>query len=120
MTQKELNAKPASTDVYLHPDYVRLQQAARALLGWNQKDLALASGVSLSTLNRLERGGGEPSINTLRVISTVFQMAGVEVQRDPDGSLGVKISADGLARSHEYPIQADGSKLIKIWPNDND
>jgi len=120
MTQKTSNTKPTGSDVYLHPDYVRLQQAARSLLGWSQKDLATASGVSLSTLNRMERGGGSPSVNTLRMISTAFEMAGVEAQRYPDGSIGVKISADGLARSHDYPIQADGSKLIKLWPDDED
>jgi transcriptional regulator with XRE-family HTH domain len=118
MTQKESNEKRDGVDAYLHPDYVRLQQAARSLLGWSQKDLAKLTGVSLSTLNRLERGEGSPSINTLRIISTVFKMAGVDVRRYPDGSIGVKISAEGLANSHEYPIQPDGSKLIKIWLDD--
>ena len=120
MAQKESEGNQAGTDVYLHPDFVRLQQAARALLGWNQKDLAKASGVSLSTLNRMERGEGSPSLNTLRMISNALNMAGVEAQRYSDGSIGVKISADGLNRSHEYPTQPDGSKLIKIWPENMD
>lgn len=120
MTHNVSNTSPVGSDIYLHPNYSRLQQAARALLGWSQKDLATASGVSLSTLNRLERGEGSPSVNSLRVISNTLEMAGVEVHRYPDGSIGLKISAEGLARSFDYPTRADGSKLIKIWPDHDD
>lgn len=107
-------------DVFLHPDAIRLQQAARALLGWSQKDLADVTGVSLSTLNRMERGGGRPSFFTLQAISSALMAAGVEAFRQQDGSIGVKISAEGLANSKEYPTQPDGSKLIKIYPHADD
>ena len=104
-------------DIFLHPDAIRLQQAARALLGWSQKDLADVTGISLSTLNRMERGGGKPSFLTLQAISSAFIAAGVEAFRHQDGSIGVKISAEGLANSKEYPTQPDGSKLIKLYPD---
>lgn len=120
MAQNTPKATPVGADIFLHPDYVRIQQAARSLLGWSQKDLATASGVSLSTLNRMERGGGEPSVNTLRMISSTFMMAGVEVERSPNGSIAVKISAEGLVNSREYPTLPDGSRLIKVWPEAED
>ena len=38
---------------------IRQLKAARALVGWSQRDLADASGVSLPTIKRLEMGDGE-------------------------------------------------------------
>jgi len=43
----------------------------RALLGISQQDLSDYSGVGISTVKDLERGGGNPSIDTLRKILDV-------------------------------------------------
>ena len=43
----------------------------RALLGISQQDLSDYSGVSISTVKDLERGVGNPSIDTLRKILDV-------------------------------------------------
>lgn len=48
----------------------------RALLGISQQDLADYSGVGISTVKDLERGVGNPSIETLR---RVLDVVGLEM-----------------------------------------
>ena len=86
---------------FLHPSFMRQVKAARALLGWSQKELAEHSGVSLSTLNRLERGDGDSSISSLRLIHKAFEQAGIQLVNSPDGAIGVLLSEEGLARSEK-------------------
>jgi len=81
---------------FLDPIFIRQVKAARALLGWSQKDLAAHSGVSLSTLNRLERGEGDPSISSLRLVYKSFEHWGIRFINEPTGELGVVVSAEAL------------------------
>ncbi len=71
---------------------IRQVKAARALLGWSQKDLAEASGVSEPTIKRLEASGGELGGRqaTADAIRTVLEAAGVEFT-DGDAP-GVRLS----------------------------
>ena len=55
----------------------RVIKSARGLLHWTQEDLARRSGVSLSTLNRLERQIGECNGTSLRLIYRAFREAGL-------------------------------------------
>ena len=57
-------------------------RAGRALLNIKQSDLAKASGISLATLNNIERGIGDPRTSTLQAIESALQAAGVEVDED--------------------------------------
>jgi len=45
--------------------------------GWVQEDLAREIGVSLSTVQRWERRGGQPSRLALRELKKLFQDAGM-------------------------------------------
>ena len=72
-------------------------KAARALLGWGQKDLAAASGVSLPSIGRMEMNSGplrgyERTISALR---EALEQAGVEFlasgTTSPDGGEGVRL-----------------------------
>ncbi len=55
-------------------------RAARALLGWEQRQLAAAAGVSVETIGRLERTRGPVSayVGTVDAIQKVLEDAGVE------------------------------------------
>jgi len=55
-------------------------RAARALLRWEQRDLANASSVSLPTIKRLERKPGPLGAHssTVALIARAFEAAGVE------------------------------------------
>jgi len=46
--------------------------------GWTQEDMAREIGVSLSTVQRWERQGGEPTRLARRELRRFFQEAGIE------------------------------------------
>ena len=46
--------------------------------GWAQEDLAREIGVSLSTVQRWEKKGGEPTRLARREIKKLFQEAGID------------------------------------------
>ena len=72
-------------------------RAARALLRWEQKDLAAASGVSLPSLKRLETQPGTLSAHarTIDAIEKAFNDAGVVFLDDGalvGGGSGVRLA----------------------------
>ncbi len=78
-------------------------KAARALLEWKQETLAQKSGLSLPSINNLERGLYSPRKETLEAIKTALENAGVEFS---DGS-GVRLA------QQEYSYQTfEGKNFI--------
>jgi transcriptional regulator with XRE-family HTH domain len=79
-------------------------KAGRALLSWKQSDLAEACGVSLPSINNIERNAGSPRQDTLRKIQNAMEMAGVQFIED-----------NGVIRKKEYfeVQQFDGLDFIK-------
>lgn len=74
---------------------VRQLKAARALIGWSQEDLAVASGVSLPTIARLEAQdtevlGGRAA--TIQAIRSALQAANIEFIASNDGGCGVRLT----------------------------
>ncbi len=57
-------------------------RAGRALLNIKQSELAKAAGVSLATLNNIERGIGDPRASTLQALERALELAGVLVEDD--------------------------------------
>jgi transcriptional regulator with XRE-family HTH domain len=53
-------------------------KAARALLNWKQSDLAAKTGLSLPSINNIERKIGSPRLSTLTTIKNILQSAGIE------------------------------------------
>lgn len=81
-------------------------RAARALLRWEQKDLAAASKVSLPSIKRLE---GQPGIlaaqpRTVDALVAALEAAGVEFIAENGGGAGVR-----LARSSQ-PHASTGTR----------
>jgi transcriptional regulator with XRE-family HTH domain len=68
-------------------------RAARALIRWEQKDLALASGVSLPTIKRLETRPGSLTAHgpTLEALRRALEAAGVQFIPDNGGGPGVRL-----------------------------
>lgn len=48
------------------------------MIGLKQADLAVAAGISLATLNNIERGASDPKSSTLTSIQRALEAAGVE------------------------------------------
>jgi hypothetical protein len=75
-------------------------RAGRMLLRWEQKDLALASKVSLPTIKRLEGQPGPIRANpvTIAAIERAFVDAGIEFIGENGGGTGVRV-----AKRHNHP-----------------
>ncbi|NOE18098.1 helix-turn-helix domain-containing protein [Ruegeria atlantica] len=74
---------------------VRQLKAARALIGWSQKDLAVASGVSLPTIARLEAQDTEVlggRTVTIQAIRSALQAANIEFIGSNGGGCGVLLA----------------------------
>lgn len=52
-------------------------RAARALIGWTQRDLSAVSKVSRPTINRLENGGAA-MVETIQALVTTYEAQGIE------------------------------------------
>lgn len=79
-------------------------RAARALLRWEQKDVAEASKVSLPSIKRLE---GRPGVlgaqdRTVDAIRAALEAAGVEFIPENGGGAGVRLAkrSDGTSGEH--------------------
>lgn len=72
-------------------------RAARALLGIDQRTLADLSGVSLATIQRMERSKGNVrgNVDSLMKVVEAFERAGVELigehARSDEGGRGVRM-----------------------------
>ncbi|MGY2050710.1 helix-turn-helix domain-containing protein [Methylobacterium sp. JK268] len=81
-----------STDVVLSDDEIAARaggahvRAGRALLGWSMQQLAETSGLSLSTVRRLENRGGRTSALARRRAVTALRRHGI-VFKTVDGSI---------------------------------
>jgi transcriptional regulator with XRE-family HTH domain len=60
---------------------VEQARAARAFLGWSQRELSEAAGLSYETIRNFERSRNSATAKTLTAIQIAFQKAGVEFHR---------------------------------------
>ena len=72
-------------------------RAARGLLGWSAREAAERSGLSLPTIQRLERDTGvsaKAQARTLADLKRAFEEAGVEFIGSPEKGAGVRFKQD--------------------------
>jgi len=74
-------------------------KAARALIRWDQKDLARHSKVSLPSVKRLEalRGPLRANVTTVDALINAFDRAGIEFIDANGGGPGVRLKTIGGA-----------------------
>jgi transcriptional regulator with XRE-family HTH domain len=80
---------------------VRQIRAARSLLGWEQNDLAVQSGVAISTIRRLEGLKDAPiaaNFETIQKIMIAFEQAGIEFLGNPCPGVRLKFFGSQAAR----------------------
>lgn len=70
----------------LNPSQCR---AARAFLGWSQRDLSARTGLRQQVIARFELGETDPRVSTISKIEEVLREAGIELLED--GGTGVKL-----------------------------
>jgi hypothetical protein len=81
-------------NTYADPLYQReVLRAARALLRWEQRDLAKASSVSLPTIKRLESmpGAMAAHMSTIAALKNALESAGIEFIDENGGGPGVRL-----------------------------
>ena len=78
-----------------------LIRAARALLRWEQRDLATASSVSLPTIKRLESQPGAlvAHTSTITALKNALEAAGIEFIEANGGGPGVRLQNHTPKRS---------------------
>ena len=74
-TLTNLGSKARGTDIILSAPQVR---AARSLLGWSRRELAIVSGVSAGTIKAIEHGLTDARLSTLRRLARTFKAHDVE------------------------------------------
>ncbi len=66
-------------------------RAARALLGWTQNRLAISSGVSHPTIQRMESSGtGRSAAGNVQKVEITLEAAGIEFIEENGGGIGVR------------------------------
>ena len=67
-------------------------RAARALIRWSAKELALAAGVGVATISRAEVEAGKTTLTAanLKAIRSALEAAGIEFLPQNGGGVGVR------------------------------
>ena len=69
-------------------------RAAKAMIRWSGEDLAAASGLSLSSIRRIEALTGIPQAQSMRTVLSIkeaLESAGIEFIGTPDDQPGVRL-----------------------------
>ena len=91
-------------------------RAARAIIGAKQSELARASGISLATLNNIERGVGDPRTSTLEAIEQSLGRAGVDIGGD---KLTESVILHRLARPSAYDTYFASQRVLEALGPDS-
>ncbi|RED53261.1 helix-turn-helix transcriptional regulator [Aestuariispira insulae] len=90
-------------------------RAGRALINAKQSELAKAAGVSLATLNNIERGLGDPRASTLEAIQRALESAGVTMESD---GVHETVSLSTLLRPTTYDTYAASQRVLELLTQD--
>ncbi|MEM7423978.1 MAG: helix-turn-helix transcriptional regulator [Pseudomonadota bacterium] len=90
-------------------------RAARSLIGIKQSDLARGAGISLATLNNIERGVGDPRTSTLEAIERALASAGVEFAND---AVSETVKLRRLDRPTAYETLFASQRVLELLGRD--
>lgn len=86
-------------------------RAARAMLEVKQTELASAAGISLATLNNIERGVADPRSSTLAAIERALKNAGIEIE---DDGMIEEVRLHGVVRPTAYDTLFASQRVLEI------
>lgn len=98
-------------------------KAARAMLDWSQDDLALAAGLSDTTIGNLESGQMSPRIATASVIRRALENAGLEfiepegvrLRRSEVRVIEGQNSCENLFDDMRQTVKERGGEIVSIF-----
>jgi DNA-binding XRE family transcriptional regulator len=74
-------------------------RAARSLLGWSRRELAIVAGISQGTIKAIEQGKTDARLSTLRKLARMFTAHGVEfVMEGPRSGVTINTTAKDPVR----------------------
>lgn len=85
-------------------------RAARAMLEIKQKDLAVAAGISLATLNNIERNVADPRASTLAAIERALSTVGIEVG---DDGMAEEVRLHRMSRPSSYDTLFASQRVLE-------
>jgi transcriptional regulator with XRE-family HTH domain len=87
--------------------WARQIRAARSLIGWELYQLAVAAGVGIATVRRLEKMSGPISaqFETIEKIRRALENAGIEFIGEPSPGVCVRLDGPGPFRRDHAKIQ---------------
>ena len=91
-------------------------RAGRALLGVTQQELASAAGISVASLNNIERNIAKPRIGTLQMLKQVFFNAGISFE---DNGTFQSIYFSRFGRPGSYDAELTYKQLIHYFSPDS-
>ncbi len=97
----------------ISPSQIR---AGRSILNVKQSELAKAAGISLATLNNIERGVGDPRASTLEAIERALYRAGVSVEGD---GISETLQFHKLARPSVYETYQASQRILESLGRDS-
>jgi transcriptional regulator with XRE-family HTH domain len=100
-------------------------RAARALLGWSQRDLEVRARVSRKAIADFEREASTPYQRTIRDIVETLEGAGVVFQAPQDGIIGAGVALKwgvepklGLAQGGDTTGKPDNGFYSHVWEDE--
>jgi CheY-like chemotaxis protein/DNA-binding XRE family transcriptional regulator len=92
------------------------------MVGLKQEQLAKKAGLSVGTLNNIERGVQlDPKLSTLRAIQNALEAEGIEFTNESTGEIGIRLKALRKAGTVSKLLLIDDNisdrKLFKAWLN---
>lgn len=106
------------TDIILSAQQIR---AARSLLGWSRRELAIVSAVSSGAIKAIEHGASDPRLSTLRKLAQTFKAHDIEFLSEGDWT-GVVISSPNVsdqpkgsdpANRDEMSVATSGKRMLR-------
>lgn len=104
---------------------ITIQQikAARAMLGYSQQMLAKKAGISVATLNNIERAAQtDHKLSTLNAIRRALESGGIEFMDEASGGVGIRLKpspkTNGAARILIIDDNHADRMLYKRWLSD--
>ena len=88
-------------------------RAARSLLGWSRRELAIVAGISQGTIKAIEQGKTDARLSTLRKLARTFTAHGVEFVMEGSRS-GVTIKTTAKDHRTEPNRKVRRAKLTAI------
>jgi transcriptional regulator with XRE-family HTH domain len=91
-------------------------RAGRALLGWDQAELAERANISIKTVKRLEATNGQVDARSEWAVKQALELAGIELIGEHDWRArtdGVRFAKDKTARLREAVVE-DVSQSLSI------